>query len=239
MIEEPQAAFYRWLERFPSHDELKKRLPDLGERDHYVLVVDVGGGTSDFSLFRLQLGRGSDVPSIERVAVSDHILLGGDNVDLALAHMLASRMGDADAGPGTDVDVDTDADAKLSSKQWHYLVARCRDLKENVAQTEGSADEEFPVSIPGRGAQLLAGTMTARLRRNELSALLLDGFFPKCPVDQVPARSENGIEGMGVAVRKRQCRHALPCGFSSGAAVRGRGHFQWRSNCIRGLCAID
>jgi molecular chaperone DnaK (HSP70) len=188
LIEEPQAAFYRWLERFPSHDDLKKRLPDLGEREHHVLIVDVGGGTSDFSLFRLHLGEGNDVPAIERVAVSDHILLGGDNVDLALAHLLASRLGDPDA----------DADEKLSSKQWHYLVARCRDLKENALKNDGPPDEEFPVSIPGRGASLLAGTMTARLQRSELSSLLLNGFFPKCPADQAPARSESALKEWGL-----------------------------------------
>jgi molecular chaperone DnaK (HSP70) len=188
LIEEPQAAFYRWLERFPTRDELNKRLPELGQRDHYVLIVDVGGGTSDFSLFRLQLDESKTVPSIERVAVSDHILLGGDNVDLALAHMLAARMGDAEL----------DADEKLSSKQWHYLVARCRDLKENALKVEGPDDEEFPVSIPGRGANLLAGTLSARLQRNELSALLLDGFFPSCPADQVPARSESALKEWGL-----------------------------------------
>ncbi|MGK0190366.1 MAG: molecular chaperone DnaK (HSP70), partial [Verrucomicrobiales bacterium] len=188
LIEEPQAAFYRWLERFPTRDELHKRLPDLGTRDHYVLIVDVGGGTSDFSLFKLQLGEDQAVPSIERVAVSDHILLGGDNVDLALAHMLAARMGDPDA----------DSDEKLSSKQWHYLVARCRDLKEKALQKDGSEGDEYPISIPGRGANLLADTMTARLKRSELSALLLDGFFPNCPADQVPARSESALKEWGL-----------------------------------------
>lgn len=188
LIEEPQAAFYRWLERFPTRDELNKRLPELGQRDHFVLIVDVGGGTSDFSLFKLQLDDDQAVPSIERVAVSDHILLGGDNVDLALAHMLAGRMGDPDV----------DADEKLSSKQWHYLVARCRDLKENALKSEGEEDEEFPISIPGRGANLLAGTMTARLKRSELSALLLDGFFPQCPADQAPARSESALKEWGL-----------------------------------------
>ena len=188
LIEEPQAAFYRWLERFPSRDELQKRLPELGKRDHHVLIVDVGGGTSDFSLFRLQIGDQKEVPSIERVAVSDHILLGGDNVDLALAHMLASRIGDPDA----------DADEKLSSKQWHYLVARCRDLKETALQADGDPNDEFPVSVPGRGASLLAGTMTARLKRSELSALLLDGFFPKCPAAQKPARSESALKEWGL-----------------------------------------
>ena len=188
LIEEPQAAFYRWLERFPSRDELEKRLPDLGERDHFVLIVDVGGGTSDFSLFRLQLPQGNEVPSIERVAVSDHILLGGDNVDLALAHLLAARMGDPDA----------DTEEKLSSKQWHYLVARCRDLKENALGTDGPADEEFPVSVPGHGASLLAGTLSARLHRNELASLLLDGFFPTCPADQTPMRSESALKEWGL-----------------------------------------
>lgn len=192
LLEEPQAAFYRWLERFPSRGELQKRLPSLGERDHHVLIVDVGGGTSDFSLFRLRLARdnadGGALPSIERVAVSDHILLGGDNVDLALAHLLASRLGDPDA----------DAEEKLTSRQWHYLVARCRDLKEKALCSEGADDEEFPVSIPGRGAQLLAGTMTTRLRRSELAALLLDGFFPRCPADQVPLRSEGALKEWGL-----------------------------------------
>ena len=107
----------------------------------HVLVVDVGGGTSDFSLFELAKAEDGGDPAIKRVAVSDHILLGGDNIDLAIAHLVEPRLA---AGGGG-----------LSAGQWDQLVARCRSLKEKALSGEGAPDEVFTVSIPARGSSLI------------------------------------------------------------------------------------
>jgi len=95
LLEEPQAAFYRWLEAHETEGSLETQLERLRERPHHVLVIDVGGGTTDFSLFQIKLGKNRRSPDIQRVAVSDHLLLGGDNIDLALAHLIEPRLGRA------------------------------------------------------------------------------------------------------------------------------------------------
>ncbi|MDB4491632.1 hsp70 family protein [bacterium] len=181
LIEEPQAAFYRWLEFQLSGGGFEKALP-LGDGGKHVLVVDIGGGTSDFSLFHVSSEKGK--PRIERTAVSDHILLGGDNVDLALAYMVQARL----EGQGHEI----------GGAQWPFLVARCRDLKERVLAIDGVDDETFTVSIPGRGSSLLASTLTERLSRQDILAMLLDGFFPLCSADVEPERSEVALKEWGL-----------------------------------------
>ena len=91
LLEEPQAAFYCWLEQHDIAADLESKLPHTDGKYH-VLVVDIGGGTSDFSLFEFRSDRCGAAPKIKRVAVGDHILLGGDNVDLAIAHLLELRL---------------------------------------------------------------------------------------------------------------------------------------------------
>ena len=113
LLEEPQAAFYCWLEQHDFAADLAGRLTTDSDRTH-LLVVDIGGGTSDFSLFELHSQSAGSAPRIKREAVGDHILLGGDNVDLAIAYLLEPRL--------------TDERGKLSGTQWDDLVARCRDL---------------------------------------------------------------------------------------------------------------
>ena len=184
LLEEPQAAFYRWLEQHGSTGELWGRLPNPDAEVHHVLVVDIGGGTSDFSLFELRPGGAGAVSAIKRIAVSDHILLGGDNIDLALAHLVEPRL----AGDG----------GKLSGGQWDTLVARCRDLKERALSDDGSPDQVFPLSIPGRGSGLVAGALSAQLTRTEIEAVLLDGFFPKCDADARPYKTRTGLKEWGL-----------------------------------------
>ena len=183
LLEEPQAAFYRWLEGHGAGGDLWAALPDPEAEAHHVLVVDIGGGTSDFSLFQLRPGGGAG-PAIKRIAVSDHILLGGDNMDLAIAHLFepALRQGDE----------------PLSATQWEHLVARSRDLKERALSGHGPPDEIFPVSIPGRGSGLIGGTLSAQLRRSDLEAVLLDGFFPECAADDRPARKQAALKEWGL-----------------------------------------
>jgi len=136
LLEEPQAAFYCWLEKHdPAHDLWRADDDDTDLR--HVLVIDIGGGTSDFSLFELRLNEQSSMPDIKRVAVSEHILLGGDNIDLAIAHMVEPRL----AGPG----------GQISGPQWDQLVASCRNLKEHAFAATGPSDERFVLHWPVAG----------------------------------------------------------------------------------------
>jgi molecular chaperone DnaK (HSP70) len=171
LLEEPQAAFYRWLEEHPSPEAL--RLPPAGVS--HVLVVDIGGGTSDFSLFEMSAQAGSTIPHIKRIAVSDHLLLGGDNIDLALAHHIQEQLA-----------------SELSPAQWNFLVARCRDLKEHCL-TNSAEDEQLAISIPSPGSSLLGKTLSTRISRKEVEALVLDGFFPECGPDDRPSRVQAGL----------------------------------------------
>ncbi|MGP6159122.1 MAG: Hsp70 family protein, partial [Vulcanimicrobiaceae bacterium] len=183
LLEEPQAAFYRWLEQHDPLSELSRLADGAGETNH-VLVVDIGGGTSDFSLFAFRPNAERGGSGIERIAVSNHILLGGDNMDLALAHRLEPQLTGADDG--------------LSAGQWAYLVARCRDVKERALSGEGPADEPFSVSIPGRGSGLIAGARSAHLSRSEIEKLLLEGFFPECAADETPLQTKTALGEWGL-----------------------------------------
>ncbi len=184
LIEEPQAAFYRWLEAHDSVRELWTKLESAPAAVHHVLVVDIGGGTSDFSLFELSHETGSPAPVIRRVAVSDHILLGGDNIDMALAHLLEQRL--------------TKDGERLAGSQWDHLVARCRDLKERALARDGAGDEAFPVAIPGRGSGLIASSLSASISRAEIDSVLLDGFFPECAADDRPKTAQAGLKEWGL-----------------------------------------
>ncbi|MGA9266338.1 MAG: Hsp70 family protein [Rhodomicrobium sp.] len=181
LIEEPQAAFYRWLEQQEDRDN---PLPDRENGVRHVLVIDVGGGTSDFSLFELSAPEGNRDPRISRVAVSDHILLGGDNVDLAIAHLVEPRL--------------VTGEGRLSAVHWDHLVARCRSLKESVLGCEGAPDEVFTVSVPGRGSRLIAGSLSAQLTRMELDELVLNGFFPACRATDRPRRALGAVREWGL-----------------------------------------
>jgi molecular chaperone DnaK (HSP70) len=183
LLEEPQAAFYRWLEQRTIAEELWRGLALGDTGSSHVLVIDVGGGTSDFSLFELHRSRERARPAIKRVAVSDHILLGGDNIDLAIAHLLERRLDD---------------EAKLSGAQWDHLVARCRDLKERVLASDGPQDAVFAVSIPARGSNLLAGARSASVTRAELHHVLLDGFFPECDASARPYVRRAALQELGL-----------------------------------------
>ena len=181
LIEEPQAAFYRWLEQ---QDDRNTPLPDLENGVRHVLVIDVGGGTSDFSLLELSAPEGGRDPKIKRVAVSDHILLGGDNIDLAIARLIEPRL--------------VTGEERLSAGQWDHLVARCRSLKESVLGREGAPDEVFTVSVPGRGSRLIAGSLSAQLTRMELEELVLNGFFPACRATDRPRRALGAVREWGL-----------------------------------------
>ncbi len=162
LLEEPQAAFYAWLEQMGEGFRKAVKPGDV------ILVVDVGGGTTDFSLIAVTAKDGE--VALTRVAVGDHILLGGDNMDLALAHTVNQRL----AADGK----------KLDAWQFNALTFACRNAKESMF-----ADEKLkkaPLAIPGRGSSLVGGTIKAELSRDELNRVLTDGFFPKTAVTDVP-----------------------------------------------------
>jgi len=184
LLEEPQAAFYSWLEQHDFATDLLRKLPHDDEGVHHLLVVDIGGGTSDFSLFEFRSQSRSSAPEIKREAVGDHILLGGDNVDLAIAHFLEPRV--------------IGERGKLSGPQWDDLVARCRDLKEKMLSTEARPEESFSISLPGRGSGLVTGSRTAQLTCAELQMVLLDGFFPECDAQAYPYRTQAALKEWGL-----------------------------------------
>jgi molecular chaperone DnaK (HSP70) len=179
LLEEPQAAFYCWLQRHGPANSLG----DVSD-PRYVLIVDVGGGTSDFSLFELRPSVSVGTPGITRLAVSDHILLGGDNIDLALAVRLEQRL--------------VGERSRISGPQWDLLVAACRDVKERALSGMASADEAFTAALPGRGSRLVAGAQTASLTRGEVERLVLDGFFPACDAHARPYRAQAGLRDWGL-----------------------------------------
>jgi hypothetical protein len=184
LLEEPQAAFYCWLEQHDFATDLTGKLTNDGGGTHHVLVVDIGGGTSDFSLFELRSQACGSAPHIKREAVGDHILLGGDNVDLAIAHLLEPRL--------------TGERGKLSGTQWDDLVARCRDLKETLLTSDGRPDGPCAISLPGRSSGLVAALRTTQLTRAEIEALLLDGFFPECGAQAYPYRTHAALKEWGL-----------------------------------------
>ena len=184
LLEEPQAAFYCWLEQYGAAEPLWEGLDPHTAEPRHVLIVDIGGGTSDFSLFELRPGASGAIPDIRRVAVSEHILLGGDNIDLALAALLEPRLV-AERG-------------RMSGPQWDHLVASCRDLKERALSGLGSAQEHYVVALPGRGSSLVAGAQTATLARDEVERLVLDGFFPVCDARARPYRTQSGLRDWGL-----------------------------------------
>ena len=175
LLEEPQAAFYAWIGRSPDWRE-RVRVGDL------VLVVDIGGGTTDFSLIAVTERAGE--LALDRVAVGEHILLGGDNIDLALAHTVAERL----TARGTRID----------SRQLQALWNNCRTAKEKLLEP-GSTAAEQPVTILGKGSGLVGGTIKASLTREDVEKALGEGFLPLTRSDEMPASQRRaGLQEMGL-----------------------------------------
>ncbi len=175
LLEEPQAAFYAWIERHPDWRE-RVRLGDL------ILVVDIGGGTTDFTLIAVTEQNGE--LALNRVAVGDHILLGGDNMDLALAGVVAHRL----AEKGTRID----------SRQHQALWANCRVAKEKLLDPASEA-HDVPVTILGKGTGLVGGTIKAKLLRSDIDQVLGDGFLPAVSSQEMPAHQRRvGLQELGL-----------------------------------------
>jgi len=154
LLEEPQAAFYSWLAH--SGDTWRDQL----QSGDLALVCDIGGGTSDFSLISAN-DDGEGNLSLERVAVGEHILLGGDNMDLTLAQVVIQRLGDKGK--------------KLGSAQYRALVLACARAKETLLSKE--APDKVPISILGSGSKLIGGALKSELSADDIG-ILLKGFFP-------------------------------------------------------------
>jgi hypothetical protein len=205
LLEEPQAAFYAWIEA-ASHDASRPPgayflalLPELKEQDQTVLVCDIGGGTTDLSLFRIgSIASEREFPRIERIAVSDHLLLGGDNIDLTLAHLLEKQL-----KPG--------ADERLTRREWNHLVPQARLLKEKVLAGDGLGEdgEVFHVSILGESANIFQSSLSTTITRAGVRSVILDGFFPFCAAGDRPAMRQTGLREIGLpyAVDTAVSRH--------------------------------
>ena len=171
LLEEPQAAFYAWIEKHPDWRE-RVGVGDL------ILVIDIGGGTTDFTLIAVREREGELM--LERIAVGDHILLGGDNVDVALAHHISQQL-----------------TQKLDPIQFHQLWQQCRAAKEKLL-AEDNRLKEAPITILGRGTGLVGGTIKTKLKREDIDRILIDGFLPAVSMDEVPHRRRAGLAEMGL-----------------------------------------
>jgi hypothetical protein len=175
LLEEPQAAFYAWIERHADWRD-RVRVGDL------ILVVDIGGGTTDFSLIAVTERDGE--LSLDRVAVGEHILLGGDNIDLALANTVSQRL----AEKGT----------RLDTRQLQALWNHCRVAKEKLLEPETTLKDQ-PVTILGRGSGLVGGTIKAKLLREDIDRVIAEGFLPAVSSTDMPARQRRvGLQELGL-----------------------------------------
>ncbi len=208
LIEEPQAAFYAWLDRHPQEWMQILKPGDC------ILVCDIGGGTTDFTLIRVidssvvgsettSQGNAEDAHRIDsdvsghvnrklqsafglhRVAVGPHLMLGGDNLDLALAHFVEQRLKDTG-----------NASSNLTPRQWDVLKAHARKAKESLLGDQ--PPEQYTVSLPGSGSKLIANTQTVTIERAWALQLLIDGFFGRVEIDAKPDRSQTLFQEFGL-----------------------------------------
>ncbi len=203
LLEEPQAAFYAWLERRGDawRDEVT-----VGE---LVLVADVGGGTTDFTL--IAVGEEQGNLTLTRLAVGDHLLLGGDNMDLALAYHVAQTLARTRG-------------LKLDPVQMAQLTHACRAAKELLL-----ADPQRPsaaVTVLGKGRAVVSGTITQELSRDDVERIIVEGFFPFCPPDAVTVKSGGvGLQELGLpyAADAAITRHLAEFLHRQAAALAGSG----------------
>ncbi|PMG69506.1 Hsp70 family protein [Vibrio lentus] len=168
LLEEPQAALYSWIDN--SNDTWRDEV-NVGD---IVLVVDIGGGTTDLSLVEVTQDEGN--LSLNRIAVGEHILLGGDNMDLALAYRLKMKL----AQEGKE----------LAPWQVQAMTHACRDAKE--ALLNDAELQSVPIVVPSRGSKLLGATLKTELTQQEVQQTLVDGFFPQVAVTDHPVQKTRG-----------------------------------------------
>lgn len=176
LLEEPQAAFYAWLQK---HDETWRKEMNVGDT---ILVVDIGGGTTDFSLISVENENGD--LALKRIAVGTHLLLGGDNIDLSLAYLAKGKL--EEQGHAID-------DWQLQS-----LTHACRVAKEKLL-ADDKPPKSVDVTIMGRGSKLIGGSLKVPILQEEIQRFVLDGFFPLIgPEEQSFGERRSGFQQIGL-----------------------------------------
>ena len=173
LIEEPQAAFYDWM-----HDQ-GEQAETITRPGETILVCDIGGGTTDFTLIQAQPAAEGAV-RFHRIAVGDHLILGGDNLDLALARYMESRQ----------------PELRLTPSQYAVLIRRCRQAKETLLGE--NAPDEMTLNIPGSGSRLIGSSIQMKLARADVMNVLVEGFLPPCAVTDDPAKPVSGFREFGL-----------------------------------------
>jgi molecular chaperone DnaK (HSP70) len=174
LLEEPQAVCYDWLRR--NAGNLKQLLTDV----HLLLVCDVGGGTTDLTLIKVE--QGDIEPKLTRIGVGNHLMLGGDNIDLALARLTESRL--------------NQGDKRLSAAELSQLIEQCRVAKERLLAED--APEQLTVTLLGGGSKLIGSSRSVTLTREEVRNLALDGFFPLSGLNDLPDKKRSGVVEFGL-----------------------------------------
>ena len=186
LIEEPQAAFYAWVYK---HADDWESLVSVGQK---ILVCDIGGGTTDFTLIRVRRSAAESQDAaatsaaahkiqFHRVAVGNHLILGGDNLDLAIAKLIESKLANG---------------KKLEPYQWDVLVGASRNVKEQLLANQ--ADTKMTVSLPNRGAKLLGNQLKTEVTSAEVRDFVLNGFLPDVPVTDKPEHHASGFQEFGL-----------------------------------------
>jgi molecular chaperone DnaK (HSP70) len=215
LLEEPLAAFYAWVAR--HHNALGDHLRD-GE---LLLICDIGGGTSDFSLVRARVqGRNFE---FERTAIGEHLLLGGENLDLALANRVEQRL-----------------KKKLSLRQRHGLRIACSAAKERLLSEENI--DRLPINILGGGRALVGQLLTSELTRDEVTELIATGFLPLTAPDEMPQRKRAAALreiGLGYATDPAITKHLAAFLKQAASAMSATRNCQPRSGDARAMAKPD
>ncbi|QNP50041.1 Hsp70 family protein [Diaphorobacter aerolatus] len=178
LLEEPKAAFHDWL--VLQGTRLAQQLSD----SRLVLVVDVGGGTTDLTLIRVEQAVAPDVlPTLSRIAVGEHLMLGGDNMDLALAHRLEPQFLNA-------------GEQRLSAARFAQLVQRCRIAK--IGLLAQDAPDSLSVTLLGGGSRLMAQTRSVVLTRSDVQSWIVEGFLPLATLGDTPTKRQGALRGFGL-----------------------------------------
>lgn len=202
LLEEPQAAFYDWL--YQHRANLAQALPDT----RLVLICDVGGGTTDFTLIQVQMDA-DGAPQLTRIGVGNHLMLGGDNMDLALARLVETRLTQGQT-----------ESARLSASSLSQLVERCRIAKEQLLSAD--APTSVAITVLGAGSRVIGGARTAQLTREEVEQVVVDGFFPQVAANETPRRSRAAIVEFGLPYASDPAVTRHVAGFLARHAAQSR-----------------
>ncbi|HFD10966.1 MAG TPA: molecular chaperone DnaK [Crenotrichaceae bacterium] len=177
LLEEPLTACYHWT--YQNKDHLADELKNI----HLLLVCDIGGGTTDFTLIQVQPNQehSGGQPRLTRIGVGDHLMLGGDNIDLAIARLAEHRLS---------------PNQPLKMADLHQLIEQCRIAKEQLLANQ--APEDFTVTLLGSGSQLIGNAKSTRVTRDEIRSLVMDGFFPHAQLEALPERQRTGVVEFGL-----------------------------------------